>query len=359
MTTTLEFRQHEEFHRAALHMAGAGALAGLLGHALFHGPGSPWALAMVAAATVVAALSPALRRQIDEVAVRMGFAAMAAAALVLLLRIGQPAWAIAAFSLLFGLAIGWGLRGPRLLLAIACGAGVALLGRYVFLSIGHAQELSSLPAWLVTSAAGAAFSFISVFALLPQHLALHGDSVASTYDELHGSLTGEVRELVDRSYQLWSNANSELARENANRRSLRDGVLRLFAVARRWQSVEERGTQTMASSLVERMESLEKRIADTDDEITRNQYEQAKAALAEQLRYIKDIGISRERVLARMHNYLAAMERLRMAVINLESTNASRDAVDVQPLVNDLEKLGADMDDSSEALIEVERLTSK
>ena len=108
------------------------------------------------------------------------------------------------------------------------------------------------------------------------------------------------------------------------------------------------------------MESLEQRIANTEDEITRNQYEQAKAALAEQLRYIKDIGTSRERVLARMHNYLAAMERLRMAVINLESTNASRDAAtDVQPLVTDLEKIGADMDSCSEALLEAERLTSK
>lgn len=358
MTSTLEFRYHEDFHRSALHMAGFGAVAGFLAHVVFPG-GSPWALAMIAAATVFGAMAPALRRQLDELAVRIGLLSVAAAGLVLLLRTGEPTSAIAVFSLLFGLALGWGLQGRRLWLAIACGAGVALLGRFAFTSIISAQELSSLPGWLVGTASGAAFSFVSVFALLPRHIAVDSDQIGSSYQELQSSLTGEVRDLVDRGYQLWTEAEEELGKDDASRNSMHEGVLRLFEVARRWQSVEGTRTQTKASSLVERMESLEDRIARTEDEITRNQYQQAKAALAEQLRYIKDIGTSRERVLARMHNYLAAMERLRMAVINLESTNASRDAVDVQPLVSDLEKIGADMDTCSEALLEAERITSR
>ncbi len=358
MTTTLEFRQHEDFHRSALHMAGAGAIAGFLAHAIFQGESSPWALAIVAAATVFGALAPTLRRQLDELAVRIGLMSMAAAALVLLVGAGEPTSAIAAFSGLFGLTLGWGLSGRRLMIAIACGAAVALVGRFAFLSIISAQELASLPSWLISTGAGAAFSFISVFAILPRHIEVDEDNLASSYEGLKGSVSGEVRELVDRSYELWTQAERDLDKNDVNRESLREGVHRLFEVARRWQSVEGSGAQVKASSLVDRMEGLEKRIAETEDEITRNQYQQAKGALAEQLRYIKDIGTSRERVLARMHNYLAAMERLRMAVINLESTNASRDAVDIQPLVSDLEKIGADMDTCSEALIEAERLTS-
>jgi small-conductance mechanosensitive channel len=182
------------------------------------------------------------------------------------------------------------------------------------------------------------------------------DEVATAYEQLAGALQGEVRELVDRGYALWTQTAEQLDAEDVNRATLGEGVLKLLEVARRWRSVEGMGTQTMASNLVERMEALQERIDKTDDEVTRGQYEQARAALAEQLRYIKDIGVSRERVVARMHNYLAAMERLRLAVINLESTHASREAVDVQPLVSSIEQIGADMDSCAEALVEADRL---
>ena len=368
MTTTLKFRNHEEFHRAAIQMVGAGALAGLTTHfffpgtslTLFHAQASPWSLAVVAVFTALGAMAPALRRQVDALASRIGLLALCAAALVLTLRAGEPLTAIAVFSVLFGLTLSWGTRGRKLVLTTVAGAVVALLGAFVFLRIGSARELTTLmPMWLVHTAAGGAFSLVSVFALLPRHVAIDRDDVTAAYRSLPASLTGEVHDLVKRGYELWTRAGGDLGQDDASRQSLREGVLRLFAVARRWQAVESTGAQTTPASLVDRMESLDKRIQETDDEITRTQYQQAKAALAEQLRYVKDIGTSRERVLARMHNYLAAMERLRMAVINLESTNASREAVDVQPLVNDLEKLGADMDSCSEALIEAERITLK
>ncbi|MEM9489847.1 MAG: hypothetical protein AAGC55_11920 [Myxococcota bacterium] len=359
MTSTLEFRQHEEFHRAALHMALAGAVAGLIAFLAFQGASSPWALAIVAGATVFGALSPTLRRYIDELAARVGLLAGAAGALALLTQAGEPTSALIVFSLLFGAALGWGLRGRKLWIAIACGAAVAVLGRYVFLSISAAQELASLPGWAVSTVAGAAFSFVSVFALLPRHIEISRDTIDTDYQRLRGSVTGEARQLVERGYELWSRARVELGDDETSSNALRDSVVRLFEVAHRWQSVEAAGTQNMASSLVERIDELDGRIANSDDDITVKQYEQAKAALTEQLRYIKDINTSRERVLARMHNYLAAMERLRMAAINLASTNASRDAVaDIQPLVHDLEKLGADIDTCSVSLLEAERLSA-
>jgi ATP-dependent protease HslVU (ClpYQ) peptidase subunit len=357
MSTTLRFRQHDDFQWAALRMAGAGAVAGLLSFAAFGGAASPWVLGIVAIAAIFGALSPTLRVQPAELATRAGLGAMAAATLVLLTRAGEPTVALAGFGVFFGAALGWGLRGARLAIAVLVGVAVASLARFTFLSIAHAQELASLPGWLVATGAGAAFSMVSVFALLPRHIELEQDQVAKAYEQLAGSVTGEVRELVDRGYALWTQTTSQLDADDINRATLGEGVLKLLEVARRWRSVDGLGTQTMASTLVERMEALEQRIEKTEDEVTRAQYEQARAALAEQLRYIKDIGISRERVVARMHNYLAAMERLRMAVINLESTNASREAVNVQPLVSSIEEIGADMDSCSEALLEVDRLS--
>ena len=47
------------------------------------------------------------------------------------------------------------------------------------------------------------------------------------------------------------------------------------------------------------------------------------------------------------------MERLRLAVVKLESANASRDAGDVQPLVANLEAIGIDIDAAAEAMGDV------
>jgi len=93
----------------------------------------------------------------------------------------------------------------------------------------------------------------------------------------------------------------------------------------------------------------------TEDSIAKGQYQQAHAALAEQLRYLREIGTARERVVARMHHYLAAMERLRMAVLNHRSADASRLSTEVQPILDDLKDLGREIDCSSEAMGEVEK----
>jgi hypothetical protein len=47
------------------------------------------------------------------------------------------------------------------------------------------------------------------------------------------------------------------------------------------------------------------------------------------------------------------MERLRFAVINHRSADASRIATEVAPILSDLEDLGRDIDSSSEAMSEL------
>lgn len=356
MSFSLQFRQHADFHRATLQMMAAGATAGLVTHAALATQTSPWAVAVVAAAAMVAASRPSALSRLGDLAARLGLGALAASALVLLMRADQPELAVVSFGALFGLGLGWGLGGARLLASMAVGALIATLGRHVFTSVVTASELASMPGWLVSAGAGAAFSLVSVFALVPRHLEVARDPVATAYDELADSLTGEVKELVDRGYALWEKSEAELERDDVNRETLQEGVMRLLGVAERWRAIEGTGTSEMAESLVERIESLDARIAKSEDAVTKNQYQQARTALVEQLRYIKDIGVSRERVVARMHNYLAAMERLRMAVINLASSNASRDAVDVQPLIENLQIIGADMDSCTEALVEADKL---
>jgi len=305
MTTTLRFHDHEEFHKAALFMAIGGGLGGLAAHLLSSGA-SPWRVVIVAGA--------------------------AAAGIVL-----------AAGGL--GKAL-TGLRGRRLLVALAVGAGVFLLARHVLGSIAGARELAELPRWLVATTAGIGFALVSVVALLPRHVHFSKDRVGDAFGAIRRELNGEVRDLSQRGFDLWRLTEGQLAEGDPSRSTLEDAVLRLLETARRWQSVEAAQPHTVAADLVKRMDELDARIEKTGDAVAKKQYQQARAALAEQLRYLEGIGTQRERVLARMHAYLAAMEQLRMAVVNLESTAA---ASELAPLLSDLEEMGREVEDCAKA----------
>ncbi len=298
---TARFREHEQFHKAALFRVIGGALGGLATYVSSSG-GTAWAVAIVGGAAVAGAV--------------VAFGGI------------RPAVA--------------GLRGKKLVIAAAVAVGALLLARHTLSSIASARELATLPAWLVAMTAGIGFAMVSVAALVPRHLELAHDRVGDAFDAMRGGLTGEVKDLSQRGYDLWRRVELNLPDNDPTRATLEDAVLRLLGTARRWQAVESESPRTAAAGLAERMTELDRRIEKATDPVAKREYERARAALTEQLRYLEDIGKSRERVVARMHNYLAAMEQLRMASINVESTQASQS---IQPLLTDLEALGREVAD--------------
>jgi hypothetical protein len=353
MPNTLTFRDHEDFHRAATHMAVAGALAGLaanvagLARPEFGPLAGAWGLATLSGVAGFAAAQPGHRHQLRALIVCVALALVAGVGEML-----RPGSVL--FSLPVGVLLARGLTGRRFALGVISGLAAALLARFVLVKLTTAPELAGLPGWLLAAAAGAAFAFMLVLALLPKHLDVVVDRVAEARGKHRTRLSGEVAELADRAHALWTQVEASLDRADPARRAIEDSVIRLYEVAGRWQAVECDGARTPADALVERMQQIEAKLAATEDAVAKEQYEQARGALAEQLRYLREIGTSRERVLARMHHYLAAMERLRFAVINHRSHDASRLSTDVQPILDDLKDLGRDIDFNSDALGEVE-----
>jgi hypothetical protein len=356
MPTTVRFRDHEEFQRAALHMAIAGSLAGLGAYAAgltvpaFGGLTAAWAAAALVAAAAFGAARPSVRLRVVELGLVAGVSAAAGAvAAVAPSRIG-----VAALALAFGgLVARAGSRRRMALTAIGAGAAF-LLCRHVFLNLVAAASDAAVPMWLTAGLTGGAFAFVGVLGLLPRHLEVVRDRVKEAHEAVKDRVSGEIRELADRGLAVWGKIAPSLESESPVRRALEDSLCRLFDVAGRWAEVEADGARAPVDGLVARMEAIATKMERTEDAITREQYREAHAALAEQLRYIKEIGTARERVIARMHHYLAAMERLRFAVINLRSHDASRVSTEVQPILDDLNDLGREIDFSSEALGEVE-----
>jgi hypothetical protein len=354
MSNSLSFRDHEEFHRAAVHMTVASALAGLAAHVAAlarpdFGPlAGAWGLAAVAGAAAYGAARPDERTRVRALVTVLALT-LAAGVGALFESRGL------AFALPVAILLARGLTGRRFVLGVGGALVATLVARFVLTKLTLAPELAAVPGWLLSAGAGAAFGFTLVLALLPRHLHLVVDRVADARNRQRPRLTGEVAELADRSHALWLKVEASLETGDPARRAIEDSIVRLYEVAGRWQAVEADGTRTSADALVERMQQIDAKLTATDDAVAKEQYEQARGALAEQLRYLKEIGTSRERVVARMHHYLAAMERLRFAVINHRSHDASRLSTDVQPILDDLKDLGREIDFTSDALGEVER----
>jgi hypothetical protein len=348
MATVLRFRDHEEFQRAALHMGAAGVLAGLVVHTAglidpALGPfTAPWAAAGLMAAAAFGAAKPVARLQVRELGIIAGVGAAVGMALAFL----GGTLGLAALAVGFGALIARGSR--RVALTLLWAGATALLSRTVFLNLVAAADVAHVPMWVTAAATGGACTFVGVLGLLPRHLELGHDRVKEAFDACEGKLAGEVRDLANRGQAVWAKVETTVEADSPARRAIEDAVVRLCDVARRWSEVEADGARTSAEGLAQRMADITEKMERTDDGVAKEQYAQAHAALAEQLRYLKEIGTARERVIARMHHYLAAMERLRFAVIQHRSADASRLSSEVQPILEELSHIG-------EALGEVER----
>jgi hypothetical protein len=190
---------------------------------------------------------------------------------------------------------------------------------------------------------------VGVLAVLPRHLAIAVDPVRAAIRRLPRDLDGEVRGLCDRSIAIWTAANAKLVVGDPGYGLVRDAVCKTLVVATRSADVKLDGATD--AQLASRIAELDQRIAAASEADIRRQYESARGALDDQRRYRDRIRASRERLIARMHNHVAALEKFELAATGLV---AARAAADGTPAIKQLEELSHDVSASGEALAELE-----
>jgi len=230
----------------------------------------------------------------------------------------------------------------RGVIALAAGAIVPLAAMWVALRFTHAHQLHAWPSWTVAPLAAMAMAVVGVLAMLPRHLAFAADHVAAAVRKLPTGLAPEVRELCDRSLTIWTAARRDLHDDGLQ--LVRDGVVNTLAVAVKTAQVGAAGLGD--AEIATRIADLDTRIAAASDAVTKTQYESARAALADQQRYRDKIRTGRERLVARMHNHVAALEKFHLAATTLPAARA--EAATAQ-----LEELSHEVAASGEALAEL------
>lgn len=333
----IRFADHSSFQRAAAGMVGSALLSGAALH-----PVTP--LAPLAGGILGIATGAAIAHG------RVGWRIVAAGAALAALFVSASSWsmlAAAAAVLAIGIAVG-GPRGLRGLLGVLLGAAVALVAMWCALRIAAARQTIDWPPVATTAIAAAAMGLVGALAMMPRHVHIALDPVRAALHELPAGLDAEVRGLCTRAAAIWSTARERIADE-AGQALVRDGVVKTLEVAAR--SAEVKVTGPSEAELAQRIADLDQRIAAATDGEVRAQYQAARAAIGDQQRYRDHIRQGRERLVARMHNHVAALEKFELAATGLE---AARAASAGSTVVKQLEELSHDVAASGEALAELE-----
>jgi hypothetical protein len=325
----IRFGEHASFHRAAIGMTAGSAILGIALHPLT--PLAPL-LGGIFGIAVGAALG------YGKPVLRLVAAALACLPLFLM----TPSWpslALCAGTLALGTVVGD--RGVKGAIAVMFGATVTLLAMWTALRFDHASVTMHWPATITDGVASAAMGIVGVVAMLPRHLGVAFDPVAGAVKLLPPSLDSEVRALCTRTVAIWNDIQLKLGDSDPGKDLVREAVLKTLEVATK--SSEAQPPLVSDEELGRRMEDLDTRIAAATDDEVRTQYQAARAGLSDQRKYRDRIRQNRERLVARMHNHLAALEKFQLAVGHRDGISASQQ----------LQDLSRDVAASGEALVEV------
>jgi predicted nucleic acid-binding Zn-ribbon protein len=387
MSSRLHFGDHRAFHRQVIQLTLAGAALALIGfilskisgHAVFSerglfDPGGVftaatsagqliWMVAIVAGLGL-AARPPERSKLPMTLALAVGFGLLGA--LVQRALVASPPvypW----FGMgVWGMAIGAlairDLRDyRRFSVPLATGLTVVLATWVQQTYMAQLISVEYVPSFVAAPLQGALFGFLVGIGLVTRQLHVEHDHVSREFAQVKGQLSGEMLELAERAMTTYRRIN-EVLRDREDRGTPPDPklikavtglLMRVLELGRKWQEVEKEASRTSAEALTHRIDELDTKIDASKDRVARRQYEMARDALQAQLGYLRDISQNRERVLARVHNYLAALERLHLGVLNHKGADAAKFDANLGPMIDEIANIGQEMDVVAEALREV------
>lgn len=305
----VRFADHASYQRAAAWSVGAGAVLGMAGLL-------PWLAAWAAwsAAGCGAVLTLALNRAAARAAKESGTTAPSLAGIAAAIVAVMAACALA-FLLL-----------PHLDLALR----------------------AAVPGWTARAVCGAALGLWAALASFPLHVRLGGDPVEDRLAILRLSLDPALRGLVERAGSARRGAAVEIPRGAcAELRGLIDSLtLTALDRAGRAQQLSRAAAPEVADELQQRTAALRKAAADAGDPAASKSYLQAAETIAAQLSHWQRVRCARERMLARLHEDVAVLERARFSLTLVRGS----DGAAALAVLQDQLKAGAAAFEESDAL---------
>jgi len=318
MDAWLRFHDHEGFQKiAASTVVLTAALAAI------------WALPAQGAhawgwpvffAPAIWLIEPRLGRRIA----RLGLLALGAIALLVSTDGARlAAWdgpALLAFLVLGGAAFAKPELSPGRSLALVAFASSALFAAlWAGDRIFFAAELAHLDESLRGAITGVGVGCVSLLAVAARHVSLGPGKIQRAERAARAGTADDVLDLVQRGHGVWERVKRSFPEGDENRALLEDALTDLFTAAAQSAAHESVRDANRSAALRDRLASLGARANATDDPVAIEQYKHAEAAIEEQVRYMEDMEVIRQRRLARLENALATIERLYLAACRKET----------------------------------------
>lgn len=206
--------------------------------------------------------------------------------------------------------------------------------------------------------------FVSI-GTVGRHITIGGDALADSLASAARDLPRDFAELVGRASESRVRVLDALERRAEGTEKERAQVSKavdelascIVKVGRRWQAVDSDLGPTSTAVLEQRIAELAGRIEAAADPEAKTAYQKAKSALEDQLQHRTEIAKSRDRTVARLHSYLAVLERLHLAVVRFRSSDAHRFATEMQPMLDELDGVGTDAELAAQAIDESQKGT--
>lgn len=250
-------------------------------------------------------------------------------------------------------------RRRKALTAILAGiAGAA--GIYVARVLLGWDPLGGLvPGALGAAAAGGAAGLFVGLASAPKFLARPMDPVEQRLiAALHG-YDDDLRDILDRSLLLYRGIRAEtVAREDDPalapvEKRVAQALFQILRVVRNVRGIERDMATIPAAELDDRIRDLEARAEKSIDPTAQATYREAIVALREQRSALETIAAGRDRIVARLHAHLAALEKLRFGLLHRKSAHAEKADDEASFALEALEDLGREIDATSSAMSQV------
>jgi hypothetical protein len=193
------------------------------------------------------------------------------------------------------------------------------------------------------------------------------DPLTARADDVRDGLAEPVRARVDEGVSTWAEIDAGLARDTAmddetraeatrQTRSLIEGLLE---TARTWGQIHDDLHSPKVRAVDDKLADLERRLAETSDEITRGHLGRALIALQAQRAAIDGLRLGMARAGAAIDAQLALLERLRLAVAQHRVSDRERFHVELTAVAEQAGRLSDDLDALASAVAEAEALADR
>lgn len=274
------------------------------------------------------------------------------------------AWTPFAAALLGAFAapvVGAGERPKRMALSGLFAGAFAFAGLQVgAVVLETGLFLPLVPAPLAAAGAGAVVGLFVGLSSAPRHLLPARDPIEEAFDDALAVRDGELHELLTRALGQYVGLRGVLPspREGGPTAArvateVKAQLLRILRIAEDCRRLDDQLAREDREALEARIEDLAGRESSTVDDTARRTYAEARSTLEEQGRALERIERGRERVLAKLHANLALLEKLRLALVQLESAHAERRDAESMVVVETLDELGRELDITANAVSEV------